>query len=236
MWVADQMSPKVDLALSILQDIKANLLRFQDVPQRLWLKDEKFMAVWKRVQGYTLVDYLRCHVLWQLSAGTAGIHGHVAEVGVYKGGTAFVIAQHLGPRALHLFDTFEGMPETSPSLDKHTKGNFSDTSVDLVKGLFKDRLLQVSIHKGLFPSTAKGLEKERWSLVHVDADIYQSVLDSCRFFWDRLSEGGAMVFDDYGFVSCPGAKKAVDEFFTGKASKVGLYLSTGQYLVYKAAP
>jgi len=47
-----------------------------------------------------------------------------------------------------------------------------------------------------------------------------------------LSVGGFIVFDDYGFPSCPGARAAVDEFFSGK-SYFPLCLPTGQALVFK---
>jgi O-methyltransferase len=46
--------------------------------------------------------------------------------------------------------------------------------------------------------------------------------------------GGVMVFDDYGFPSCKGAKKAVDEFFKEKPD-IGLYLQTGQYIVIRSS-
>ncbi len=39
-----------------------------------------------------------------------------------------------------------------------------------------------------------------------------------------------MVFDDYGFESCPGAKQAVDEFFADKNERPW-YLPTGQCVV-----
>ena len=56
------------------------------------------------------------------------------------------------------------------------------------------------------------------------------VLDSCDFFYPRLTPGGMMLFDDYGFASCPGVRKAVDEFFADKMQKP-IYLPTGQALV-----
>jgi len=61
---------------------------------------------------------------------------------------------------------------------------------------------------------------------------YRSILDSLRFVWPRLSVGGFIVFDYYGFPSCPGARFAVDEFFSGKAS-VPFCLHTGQAVVFK---
>ena len=42
---------------------------------------------------------------------TKKIPGDIAEVGVYKGGTAKLICMNKGDKTLHLFDTFEGIPE-----------------------------------------------------------------------------------------------------------------------------
>lgn len=49
-----------------------------------------------------------------------------------------------------------------------------------------------------------------------------------------MVHSGIMVFDDYGFHTCPGAKKAVDGFFRDKRD-VGLYLLTGQYIVIRSS-
>jgi O-methyltransferase len=83
-----------------------------------------------------------------------------------------------------------------------------------------------------FPDTAGPVRANVFSLVHCDADIYQSVKASCEFFYPRLVGGGAMVFDDYGFNTCPGAKQAVDEFFAGLPEQP-VYLPTGQAFVVK---
>ena len=44
--------------------------------------------------------------------------------------------------------------------------------------------------------------------------------------------GGMIVFDDYGFPSCPGARRAVDEAFANRP-EVPICLPTGQALVVK---
>jgi O-methyltransferase len=67
----------------------------------------------------------------------------------------------------------------------------------------------------------------------VDVDVYRSILDCCEFIYPRLKTGGVMVFDDYGFPTCPGARKAVDEFFTGKP-ETPVILQTGQAIVIRS--
>jgi O-methyltransferase len=57
-------------------------------------------------------------------------------------------------------------------------------------------------------------------------------LDALEFIWPRLVSGGFIVFDDYGFPTCPGAREAVDEFFDAKDS-IPLCLPTGQAIVFK---
>lgn len=53
-----------------------------------------------------------------------------------------------------------------------------------------------------------------------------------RVFVPRLTNGGIILYDDYGFLCAPGAKLAVDEFFSDKPEKP-IWLTTGQCLVVK---
>ncbi len=41
------------------------------------------------------------------------------------------------------------------------------------------------------------------------------------------------MIDDYGFPSCPGVRRAVDEFFAHERREVPLCLPTGQCLIVK---
>ena len=228
MWLPDEFIEKIPQT----PETKPYIDVLKIAPIRVWKQDEAFSGIWKRIQGYTLVDLLRCHILYQAGIASQGVPGHAAEVGVYKGGTAYILARTLGNRTLHLFDTFTGMPEADPSKDLHRKGDFADTTVEAVQGLLREFGDRIQIHKGFFPDTAGDIHGS-WSFVHVDADIYKSVLDCAAFFWPKLPVGGIMVFDDYGFPSCPGAKKAVDEYFSPIPKKVGMYLPTGQYFALK---
>jgi len=48
---------------------------------------------------------------------TKKIHGDLAEVGVYKGGSGKLICKTNTEKVLHLFDTFEGIPKVD-EIDK----------------------------------------------------------------------------------------------------------------------
>jgi O-methyltransferase len=164
------------------------------------------------------------------------ISGDVWECGVYKGGTAAMIAAILrdleSKKKLFLFDTFEGMPETDKERDWHKAGDFKDTSVESVER-YVGADESCIVRKGFIPDTFQGLESSRIAFAHIDVDIYRSIRDCLGFIWPRLTLGGFIVFDDYGLPTCPGARAAVDEFFADEDC-VPLCLSTGQAVVFKS--
>jgi predicted O-methyltransferase YrrM len=148
----------------------------------------------------------RANVLKKLAAQTKNVPGDVAELGVYRGGSARDLAAACPDKTIHLFDTFSGLPESEGN---HTAGGFSAS-------LEEARITgnRVVYYQGLFPETTVSLrDDQRFSLVHVDADLEPSTLAAIEFFWPRLSPGGAIVFDDYQWKDCPGVTKAVDAFF-----------------------
>jgi O-methyltransferase len=202
-----------------------------------WLGQKEFQRYYDIAAPKTLVSPDRCYVLYTLIRQAIRIDGDIWECGVYKGGTAAMMAAMLKDscpsKRLYLFDTFEGMPETDADKDLHKKGDFSDTSIEAVTSYIGHEDLCV-VRKGFIPMTFSGLESARIAFAHIDVDIYKSIIDCLQFIWPRLTFGGFVVFDDYGFPTCPGARTAVDEFFLREAC-VPLCLPTGQALVFKGA-
>jgi O-methyltransferase len=204
-----------------------------------WFAGGDFAKYYALAAPKTLVTADRCYVLWILLRQALHLEGDLWECGVYKGGTAAMMAAVLrdsGQRGkrLFLFDTFQGMPETDSERDLHRKGDFRDTSAEAVSRYVGADEFCV-LRPGYIPDTFAGLESAQIAFAHIDVDIYKSILDCLNFIWPRLTLGGFIVFDDYGFPSCPGARAAVDEFFAGKAC-VPLCLPTGQAVVFKGIP
>jgi O-methyltransferase len=202
-------------------------------PIELWEQDERYQRLRTEVGERTRVDPLSFFMLYQFAHQALALPGEVAEVGVYRGGSARMLARIFSARnkPVHLFDTFTGMPPVDVNRDGFREGAFSDTSAQEVQDYLSD-FPQVRLHPGLFPDTSGPVVDSRFCFVHVDADIYTSVRACCEFFYERLVPGGILLFDDYGIPKCAGAKMAVDEFFANRPEHP-CYFSTGQSLVIK---
>ena len=70
--------------------------------------------------------------------------------------------------------------------------------------------------------------------VHVDVDLFEPTRESIAFFYPRMVPGGVMLFDDYGFVTCPGATRAIDEF-TAEHPEPLVHVPTAQAFLIKGA-
>ena len=147
---------------------------------------------------------------------TRKVPGDVAEVGVYRGGTAKLICEVRGDVSLHLFDTFEGIPEVG-KLDSTVKKGQYAAGLEGVKQYLKD-CPNTYFYQGWFPATAGPVKNKKFSFVHLDVDTYKSTLDSLKFFYPRMSKGGVIISHDY--VWFEGVRKAVDEFFADKPDPV----------------
>ncbi|MFA6125413.1 TylF/MycF/NovP-related O-methyltransferase [Sphingomonas sp.] len=133
--------------------------------------------------------------------------GIFVELGVYKGGSARILADvaESQGRELHLFDTFTGMPFQHTG-DSHKVGDFADTDESSVRALIPSAIF----HVGVFPQTMPGNLKPI-AFCHIDADQYQSYVDAIALFSPLMVKGGIMWFDDCD--SLESATKAVNEAF-----------------------
>lgn len=188
-----------------------------DIPQPKAFYDsqDEFNALHEQIRQYTLLSKNRLFMLYQLLKYSHNLEGDVAEVGVYKGGTAKLMAKTVPCKNVYLFDTFSGMPAMSTEIDIHKVKDFSDVSPRSVKSLLKD-CPNVTFCEGVFPDTASLIKDKKFSLVHIDVDFYKSIKYCLGFFYGRMVRGGVIVIDDYESPACPGVKKAVCEFLADK--------------------
>jgi hypothetical protein len=197
-----------------------------------WQRDADFRALLHSIGDRSLLDADNLHLLHRLARQCSQLGGAIAEVGVYRGGSARLLGQSRERDVpLHLFDTFRGLPAVDAGRDVLPPGEFADVDQAEVERHLAD-VAGVHLHPGFFPATAFALLRQQFCLVHCDASIYQTTLDCCRTFYGRLLRGGALLIEGYGGAATPGVADAVDEFFANKA-EVPLLLPTGQALAVK---
>jgi hypothetical protein len=165
----------------------------------------------------TLLGYDRLYVFWQAIRNIANLPGEVAEIGSFRGGSAYFVASAFvavtGEEVpMHIFDTFEGHPaQAITEHDLHTAGQFNATSYDDVRA-YLSAFRQVQVHKGDVSASLPHLQEAVYRLVHIDTDLYQPTVACLDYFGRRVVPGGVIVIDDYASRNCPGVPKAVLEY------------------------
>lgn len=228
MRVAELMRRGPGWTLSLLSTLARD--RLLDLRDRV-VSDE-FFSIHSVVRPYTMSGNARLRGLYTAVRHVVEneIPGDVVECGTARGGSAALMGmtlQALGAqRDLWVFDTFEGIPPpTSQDPDRELAelyvGGFRG-EYEEVRSLFEQLGILERAHlvKGLFQETLATAAIDSIAVLHVDGDWYDSVMVCCEQFYDRVSPGGVIQFDDYGHWA--GARRAVDEFVTRRSIRAPL--------------
>ncbi len=202
---------------------------------RIFLEDEKFLHYYEQFMDANNWHSLdRKYTLNQLLKLTPHLEGDLVECGVYKGASAYLMCQAYRDAhdvIVHLFDSFEGL--STPNHhdgDYWVKGALSTPQQELEMTLAP--FDNYRIYKGWIPERFDEVATLKFRFLHIDVDLYQPTFASLEFFYERMVVGGIILMDDYGFKTCPGARKAADDFFSNKPEQV-IMLPTGQAFTVK---
>ena len=94
----------------------------------------------------------------------SGIDGDFAELGVWKGNTAAILAHFAakGKREVFLFDTFQGFDTRDfQGPDAHRNVEFEDTSMEVVRDVIGPHTSVCHFVKGHFPGSVSETHKSR---------------------------------------------------------------------------
>ena len=143
-----------------------------------------------------------------------GVAGDFAELGVWRGNSAAVLAHFAAQhdRHVYLFDTFTGFDARDlRGIDGHRSAQFKETSLDIVRKTVGHESRTTYV-QGRFPeSVTPAAERARYAVVHVDCDLYAPTMAALQFFYPRMSRGGLLFLHDYASGIWPGVTQAIDE-------------------------
>jgi hypothetical protein len=201
-----------DVAVGYVPDSHAAFNAFPEVDELF----DRFTAGNKENNGGDL-SRLYCLMLNLSQILEEGIPGDFAELGVWRGNSASVLAHYAakGNREVFLFDTYEGFDQRDiTGVDSAVEVNvFNNTSIDMVKAAIGPNHGRCHFVKGFFPGTFTDEHAARtYAVVNLDCDLYEPMKAGLAAFYPRMSRGGLFMLHDYSSRYWPGAKQAVDEF------------------------
>ena len=189
--------------------------------KRWQLRTMKLEEPFRTVFPYTQASHPRQRNLLNLAKAIEreAVDGAVVECGVLDGGTAALMAHATAAsaRPVHLFDAWEGLPETVEQDGEAAKKWVGQVvgSPKRVAEVMSELAVapeRVHIHRGWFEDTFPDADIERIALLHIDCDFYQPTALCLRRWYPHVTAGGFIQFDDYS--SFQGCTQAVDEFLS----------------------
>jgi hypothetical protein len=222
-------------------DVQAMLkLRFGEQTHEYFdISDPFFARLIETINPHTLTLKAGADAPWALYQAIEyivryKIPGDIVECGVWSGGSMLLAAhalKHFGDttRRIHLYDTFDGMPQPAdidlrwdgaPTLPtwqelrvNGQKWGFGGTqdhvrNVVFASGYPQDRFVFV---EGMVEDTLPSTCPDAIAILRLDTDLYSSTLHELVHLYPRLAVGGILIIDDYG--AYLGAQVATDEYF-----------------------
>jgi O-methyltransferase len=198
--------------------------------------EPEFKLLYEICRAETMTSIERMHALWSAVryVCAAGIPGDIVECGVWRGGSMMLAAQTLTEagdvaRGLWLYDTFEGMTAPGAADVQAMSGRAAE---DILSGEAKSgenpfwaianrQLVEANMARTGYPQrnlhfiegrvedTIPAVVPGAVSILRLDTDWYESTRHELTHLWPRLSKGGVLIVDDYGYWQ--GARRAVDE-------------------------
>jgi len=207
-----------------------------------WMTDEPFERYLRTVGesgAFRSINAGRHWMVYELLRLTDAVPGDTAECGVYLAASSYLICSFIARSALpkdhHLFDSFEGLSAPAPE-DGTSHWQANDLQVDFGEAARRlSKFQNAHFYKGWIPDRFNEVADRRFSFLHIDVDLYEPTRDSIAFFYPRMNVGGVIICDDYGFATCPGATKAIDEYLRDKPEKM-MTLSDGGGFLIKGIP
>ncbi len=201
--------------------------------------EPEFVALYERARAYTLTSIECMYTLYRTVKylSESGVPGAMVECGVWRGGSAMMIALTLDAigersRDIYLYDTFAGMTEPE-SVDVRSQDGMEQVSrwqafergdhnewayaslAEVRANMAATGYPQDKLHfiEGDVEKTIPEGAPAEIALLRLDTDWYRSTRHELMHLYPRLARRGALIVDDYG--AYEGSRKATDEYFAG---------------------
>jgi O-methyltransferase len=153
------------------------------------------------------------------------VAGDLIETGAWRGGASILMRAVLKAygdtrRRVFVADSFQGLP--LPDVERYPQDSgdthyalapFLGVSLEDVQSNFaRYGLLDEQVHflPGWFKDTLPAAPLEKIAVLRLDGDMYESTMEALVHLYDKVSERGFVIVDDYG--ALPNCRAAVEDF------------------------
>jgi hypothetical protein len=177
--------------------------------------------------GLRRLENLQSCVIDVIETGTPG---DLVEAGAWRGGAAILMRAVLkaygdSQRRVFVADSFQGLPHPDAAKYPHDAGDvhheltpylgvpLEEVQANFARyGLLDD---QVRFLPGWFKDTLPSAPVDRIAVLRLDGDMYESTMDGLTNLYDKVSDFGFIIIDDYG--ALPNCRAAVEDFRQARA-------------------
>lgn len=173
----------------------------------------------------------RAHIVTWAAKQAIKIDGDFVECGVWWGFLSKIICDYTNfeqfkNKKFHLIDTW-GDPEKK---NLENKEKYDDDIFHKVKQRF-EKYPNVNFIRGCVPEILKEVPIKKIAYLSLDMNGYIAERAALEKYYDIITPGGIIYFDDYGW-GYPKLRKTVDEFFKDKPETL-LHFPSGNSIVVK---
>jgi len=235
-------------ALATIEDIYKGKFYSNDMLVCLWRNlsfrhDQKFISAFydsvTSEQEKSLI--WRLHTLVWAAQNALHVDGDFVECGVFKGFCSSVLLKYLDfqdlDRQAYLYDTFEGLPEKTSTEQERRIWDYTQYDAETVYNEVREkfsRFKNVNIVRGIVPDSFKLAVPEKIAFLHIDMNSEMAEMLALEHLFDKVTPGGMIVFDDFGWTCNVNQMKAELAFMNQHGHHV-LELPTGQGVVIRHA-
>ena len=218
-----------------------------------FLAEPRFQAALKQADSSTGQNQYRSPqgitwryntLIWAARTSMA-VPGDFVECGVFRGDMTWMVTEMTDLRGagkkFYIYDTFTGFaPQYSSAADfpgapQYLEEIDRDYRAADIEGFVRNRFRDkdyVVVTKGVVPDVLHEIAPQRIAFLHLDLNSPRAEAVALEFLLDRVTPGGIVVFDDYGWKHFQNHKESIDRWVAARGQVI-LELPTGQGLMIK---